>query len=159
MKPDVALVAKPLGGGLPVGAILGNRKVADVFAFGAHGTTFGGNPVACAAGIVVLDEIMENGLMENAGVVGAYLKQKLLELKQEFSDLIADVRGLGLMLGIELTQDGSPFVLKALENHMLINCTNNVVLRFLPPFIITHREADSLLEVLRKIFKDRVAGS
>ncbi len=159
VKPDVALVAKPLGGGLPVGAILGNRKVADVFAFGAHGTTFGGNPVACAAGIVVLDEIMENGLMENAGVVGAYLKQKLLELKQEFSDLIADVRGLGLMLGIELTQDGSPFVLKALENHMLINCTNNVVLRFLPPFIITHREADSLLEVLRKIFKDRVAGS
>jgi len=159
VRPDVTVVAKPLGGGLPVGAILGSKKVAGVFTYGAHGTTFGGNPVACAAGVVVLDEIMEGGMMENAKTIGAYLKEQLYELKEEFSDLIADVRGLGLMLGIELTQDGNPFVQKALDHHVLINCTHNVVLRFLPPLIITQREADLLVKVLRLIFEESTAVS
>jgi len=159
VRPDVTVVAKPLGGGLPVGAILGSKKVAGVFTYGTHGTTFGGNPVACAAGVVVLDEIMEGGMMENAKTIGAYLKEQLYELKEEFSDLIADVRGLGLMLGIELTQDGNPFVQKALDHHVLINCTHNVVLRFLPPLIITQREADLLVKVLRLIFEESTAVS
>lgn len=149
VKPDIVVVAKPLGGGLPIGAILGNEVVANVFEPGVHGTTFGGNPVACAAGIAVLREIMEQGLMQNAERMGQLLKSKFLELQHEFPALIREVRGYGLMLGIDLTRDADPVVNAMRERHILINGTNQTVLRFLPPLIINEKHIDETIAALR----------
>ncbi|MBM2840881.1 MAG: argD [Bacteroidetes bacterium] len=107
LKPDIVVIAKALGGGLPLGAFMGREKLADVFSPGAHGTTFGGNPVACAAGLATVREILHGGVMENAATMGGYLMDRLNELKTSFPDLIADVRGKGLMVGLELTFDGA----------------------------------------------------
>lgn len=158
-RPDVVVVAKPLGGGLPLGAILGSEKVAETFTVGSHGTTFGGNPVACAAGVATLDQIVEKGAMANAASVGEYLRSRFEDLMREYPGLIREVRGRGMMLGIDLTVDGTPFVEKLLERRILINCTNNTVLRFLPPFILTASEADTALFALREVIREYVQAS
>ena len=152
VTPDIVVVAKPLGGGLPLGAILGNAAVANVLEPGVHGTTFGGNPVACAAGIAVLEEIMDHGLINNAEKMGNVLTSRLLELKAQFPKLVTDVRGYGLMVGMELTRDGEPIVTALRERGILLNCTNQNVLRFLPPLIITEKEIIETTEALRSIF-------
>ena len=151
-QPDIVLIAKPIGGGLPLGAILGNKEVEDVLQPGNHGTTFGGNPVACAAGIVVLNEIFKNGIMENALMVGVYFKLKLIELKSKFPGHIKEIRGKGLMLGVELTHDGDTIVTIMRENGVLINCTNKNVLRFLPPLIIRKEHIDKTIVELENAF-------
>jgi acetylornithine/N-succinyldiaminopimelate aminotransferase len=148
--PDIVVIAKAIGGGLPLGAFLGNERVADVLTYGAHGTTFGGNPVACAAGVAVCQEVIDNGLMQRAGEIGEYLKGQFQGLKAEFPRLVKDVRGLGCMLGIELVQDGQPVVDKLQDMGYLVNCTHITVLRFLPPFIVTEGECDALVGALRK---------
>ncbi len=155
-RPDVVVVAKPLGGGLPLGAILGSERVAETFSIGAHGTTFGGNPVACAAGVATLEQIVEKGAMANAASVGEYLKSRFEDLKHEYPDLIREVRGRGMMLGIDLTVEGTPFVDKLLQRRILINCTNTTVLRFLPPYVLTTKEADSALFALREVIQEYV---
>ena len=144
--PDIVLIAKPIGGGLPLGAILGNKEVEDVLQPGNHGTTFGGNPVACAAGIVVLHEILNNSVMENAWKVGEYFKSKLIELKAKFPKHIKKIRGKGLMIGVELAHEGEIIVTAMRENGVLINCTNKNVLRFLPPLIIKEKHVDMTIE-------------
>lgn len=154
IQPDIVVVAKPIGGGLPLGAILGNETVADVLEPGVHGTTFGGNPVACAAGIAVLEEIMENGLMTNAERMGSLLKSKLLDLQKEFPTLVKEVRGYGLMLGMELTQEGESLVTAMREKKILINCTNQNVLRFLPPLIINEQHVMETVTSLREVFQN-----
>lgn len=151
--PDIAVVAKPLGGGLPLGAFLGSEKVADVFTYGIHGTTFGGNPVACAAGIALINEIIENNLIDHAKNMGEYFKLKLKELKLKYPSLIKDIRGKGLMLGIELNRNCEDVVSKMLDNKVLINCTNNNVIRLLPPLIITKDEIDIAIEKFDLVFK------
>src|SRR5437667_7985322 len=108
INPDVVIIAKPLGGGLPLGAILGNEEVGEVLTPGTHGTTFGGNPVACAAGIVFITQIIEKGVMENAKKMGESFKSKLLELKNKYPSHVKEVRGKGLMLGMELNYEGEP---------------------------------------------------
>ena len=152
-SPDIVVVAKPLGGGLPLGAILGSAPLAKVLEPGVHGTTFGGNPVACAAGIVVLHEIMENGVMDNAATMGSILKAKLRELKKEFPSIIKEVRGYGLMLGMELAREGDSIVTALREKGILLNCTNQNVLRFLPPLIISEQHIDETVTVLREILR------
>src|SRR5262249_21637094 len=107
--------------------------VADTLQPGVHGTTFGGNPVACAAGIAVLREIMERGLMKNAEAMGGSLRRALLGLQTEFPSLVKEVRGYGLMLGMELTREGDTVVAALREKGVLLNCTGVNVLRFLPP--------------------------
>ncbi len=154
--PDIVTLAKPIGGGLPLGAILGNEKVSDVLTPGTHGTTFGGNPVACAAGVAVLEEIIRGDLMRNAIELGNHLKSAFEEMKRDFPSLIVEVRGLGLMLGIELKKDGNPIVEKMRDCRVLINCTSKNVLRFLPPLIITRTEADKAIGELRKVFQSEV---
>jgi acetylornithine/N-succinyldiaminopimelate aminotransferase len=151
--PDIVVIAKPLGGGLPLGAFLGNKKVADVFTYGVHGTTFGGNPVACAAGLATVKEILDNGVMENAARVGEYLKQKIDNLKIKYPKLIREVRGKGLMLGIELTFEGEPVVAEMLNRNVLVNCTNLNVIRLLPPLILSENEADFAIEQLEDVLK------
>ncbi len=152
VQPDVVVIAKPLGGGLPLGAILGSETVAETFSPGVHGTTFGGNPVACAAGFAALREIFERGIMKNADTVGTFFKSELLKLKDEFPSLIKEVRGTGMMLGVELTFDGESIVTAMREKLILINCTAQTVLRFLPPLIIQEQHVTETVSALRDIF-------
>lgn len=151
VDPDIVVVAKAIGGGLPLGAFLGNKRVADVLTYGAHGTTFGGNPVACAAGIAVLTEILDGGLMARAKETGDYLKGAFLKIQKEFPAQVREVRGHGCMLGVDLTFDGQPVVDQLQERGFLVNCTHQTVLRFLPPFIITKDQCDLLVKALREI--------
>ncbi len=149
--PDVVVLAKAIGGGLPLGAFLGSERVADVFTPGSHGTTFGGNPVACAAGLATLQEILDNGVQENAGAVGTYLKNRFEELQQRFPGYIAEVRGKGLMLGVDLTFDGSGIVEQLLQARVLVNLTSGTVLRWLPPLILKKSEADAAVAALTDV--------
>jgi acetylornithine aminotransferase len=153
IKPDIVVIAKAIGGGLPLGVILGNDKVVDVLSYGGHGTTFGGNPVACAAGCAVMEEVVNNGLMRHAGSIGEYLKSKAIELQKQFPAIVKEVRGLGCMLGIDLDRDGQPIVDELRNRGLLINCTNTTVLRLVPPYIIKQEQCDQLMFELRSVFR------
>lgn len=150
--PDILTLAKPLGGGLPLGAMLARDKFAGAFSPGNHASTFGGNPVACAAGIAVIETIMEENLLENAAVMGDYLFRKLNLLKEE-NPFIAEIRGRGLMIGMELTLGGAEIVSQCLENGLLINCTAGNFVRFLPALIVTRDEIDEAVSILSSVFK------
>ncbi len=154
IEPDIVVVAKPIGGGLPLGAILGNTAVADVLEPGVHGTTFGGNPVACAAGIVVMHEIIDGGLMENANRLGTIFFEKLKSLQNEFPDLVKEVRGFGLMAGMELTREGDSIVKTIRDKGILVNCTSQTVLRFLPPLIINEHHIEETIATLKETFRN-----
>ncbi len=151
VRPDIVVIAKAIGGGLPLGAFLGNERVADTLTYGAHGTTFGGNPVACAAGSAVLEEVLDRGLMKQAGDIGNYLKAEFGNLKDECPSLVKEVRGHGCMLGMELRQDGQPVVDQLQDRGFLVNCTHQTVLRFLPPYIVTKEHCDELLQNLKQV--------
>ncbi len=150
LHPDIVLLAKPLGGGLPLAAVLGGPRVESVLQPGMHGTTFGGNPVACAAGIVVLQEIMENGLMERAGRMGTILISSLHELSRKFPRIVREVRGYGLMIGMELTMACDPIVSALRDRRILLNCTDTTVLRFLPPLVIEEEHVTRTVTALRE---------
>jgi acetylornithine/N-succinyldiaminopimelate aminotransferase len=155
-SPDIVVMAKPIGGGLPLGAILVTEAVASVIEPGMHGTTFGGNPVACAAGSVVVREIMENGLMNHARAMGEVLQGRLIDLQHQFPSLVREVRGFGLMVGMELSTEGDP-VVTALrtEKRILLNCTDKTVLRFVPPLIVQREHIDETADALRDIFRSQ----
>ena len=155
VKPDIVVLAKAIGGGLPLGAILGNGRVADVFTGGSHGTTFGGNPVACAAGCAVLDEIIEKKLMNKASDIGVSLKSKALDLQLDYPRRIKEVRGMGCMIGIELFEDAQPLVDELLLRGFLANCTNKTVLRLLPPFLVEEEQCVALMSEIRSIFQTK----
>ena len=151
VAPDVVTLAKPIGGGLPLGAILAREEVAAVLEPGMHGTTFGGNPVACAAGAAVLDEIEEKKLIGRAALLGEKLKEGLCGLAREFPGLIREVRGYGLMVGAELDRSGDGITGAMMEKGILINCTDTTVLRFLPPLIIEGSHIDETISTLRGV--------
>lgn len=153
-KPDIGLAAKAIGGGLPLGAMLVDKKLENVFSQGSHGTTFGGNPVSCVAGKVVLEEIFENGLLENVFSLGNYFKEQLVIVQKKYPDKINEVRGKGFMLGVALKFPGKPVADEMLNRKILINCTNENVIRLLPPLIINKEHIDLFL----KEFED-VVGS
>ena len=146
--PDIVTLAKGLGGGVPIGAFIASNKVASVFKSGDHGSTFGGNPLASAAGNAVLAIIEEEGLLENAKKVGNYLEKGLLVLQAKYPKLITQVRGKGLMLGVQLTVPGRDIVNSCLEKGVIINCTAGDVLRFVPPLNIENVHVDEVLAVL-----------
>lgn len=152
-SPDIVILAKPIGGGFPLGAILGNTCVAETFTYGVHGTTFGGNPVACAAGLVVLEEVLDRGLMRHAEEIGVYLISRLSQLKKDFPTVIAEVRGFGCMIGVELTMDGQPIVEEMQRKGVLVNCTNVNVLRLVPPLIVTKEQCDEFMLNLRSVLE------
>ncbi|HWA06810.1 MAG TPA: acetylornithine/succinylornithine family transaminase [Ignavibacteria bacterium] len=141
LDADLIIMAKGIGGGLPLGAIAGSKRVENVFTYGEHGSTFGGNPVAAASGLVVMEEL-EQGLMQKNRINGEILINKLNSIKQKFSDKIKEVRGLGLMIGVELTSPGQPVVDELIKRNVLVNCTNENVIRLLPPYIITETEIE-----------------
>ena len=154
VEPDIMTLAKPLGGGLPLGAMLAREEVAAAFQPGNHASTFGGNPVACAAGVAVMETILEENLLENAENVGNYLLQRLRELKQRYG-FIVDVRGRGLMSGMELSFQGKEIAGECLKRGLLINCTAETFIRFLPPLIVTREEIDEGIEILDTVLKEK----
>ncbi len=152
--PDVMTVAKGLAGGLPIGAVLATEEVAKGFVPGDHGSTFGGNPVACAAALAVLTVLQEEQLVENAALVGKYFRERLQSL-QEKSTKAVEVRGLGLMLALELEgADARELVLRCLERGFLVNNIGERILRFLPPLSVSTREVGGLIEVLEELLAD-----
>lgn len=151
VKPDIVTLAKGLAGGVPIGAFIVTDEVAAAFHPGDHGTTFGGNPLACAAANFVLATIAADHLLENTQEVGAYLKAKLEGFQKKYPALITEVRGLGLMLGVQLTKPGREIVDECLKYGAIINCTAGDVLRFVPPLIITKANVDELIVILDKV--------
>jgi acetylornithine aminotransferase/acetylornithine/N-succinyldiaminopimelate aminotransferase len=145
--PDIVIVAKPLAGGLPLGAFLAREEFAVSFSPGLHGSTFGGGPLTCATGLTFLETVEKKKLLANVRARGAELKAGLLKMSKKF-DFIRDVRGEGLMLGVDLDVEGAPYVAEALKQGLLINCTHDHILRLLPPFILT---AQQVKEGLSKI--------
>ncbi len=153
VEPDIITLAKALGGGFPIGAMVANKKCSSTFSPGDHASTFGGNPLACSAGIATINYILNNSILESVRRVGNYFKEKLIELSYRFP-FIKEVRGLGLMLGMELSIEGRKIVEKCQEYGLLINCVGENILRFLPPLIITEREIDEALIILEKTFSE-----
>ncbi len=152
IEPDIMTLAKALGNGLPIGAMLAKEEIAKAFVPGCHGSTYGGNPIACAAALAVA-EVMEDGkILENCRERGRYFKKKLEWLKTRHK-CIEEVRGRGLMLAVKLSMEGADIVKKALEKGFLIECIQTNVLRFVPPLIIVEKEIDSLVQVLDNILK------
>lgn len=151
VKPDIVTLAKGLAGGVPIGAFMATDKVGNAFHAGDHGSTFGGNPLACAASCVVLDALIDGNLMENAKEIGAYLQSKFEEYKAKYPNLIKEVRGRGLILGMELTRPGREIANECLDYGAIINCTAGNVLRFVPPLNITKAHVDELISVLDKV--------
>lgn len=149
IQPDIITLAKGLGGGVAIGAMLATDKVAAAFQPGNHASTFGGNPLACAAAIATLETLIEDGfILDQCRRMGSYLVNGLTELKAEHTNLITDIRGIGLLAGIELAREGSPVVKSCMERGLLINCTSGNVLRFMPPLIVQEKEIDNMLEIL-----------
>lgn len=153
VTPDIMTLAKALGGGLPAGAMLAGSKVAASFTPGSHASTFGGNPVAMAAGVAVMRELTENGILENCRKVGTYFLNQLESLHMRYPTLIRQVRGKGLIIGMELATDGRQIVAKCLKKGIIINCTLDRILRFLPPLIIKKSDVDRCVDVLNSVLR------
>ena len=149
-KPDIVLIAKPLAAGLPLGAILTTEDVASRVSPGMHGTTFGGGPLACAVALEFLNIVEDEKLLENIRLRGAELHEGLTKLAAKFG-FIRAIRGEGLMIGVELSIEGAPFVSEALRRGLLINCTHDFTLRLLPPFIITRAQVREFLRLFELV--------
>ena len=151
--PDIMTLAKGLGGGFPIGALLATDKVSAVFKPGTHASTFGGNPLACAAAIATLEAILEDGfVLDHCNRTGEYFAERLNQIK-EYHHQIVEVRGKGLLIGVELTRDGMPIVKACLDKGLLINCTGGGnVLRFTPPLIVETKDIEVLIEALEELF-------
>src|SRR6185295_6680726 len=149
MQPDMVALAKPLGLGIPLGAVILNEKVAAAIQAGQHGTTFGGGPLACRASLEYFNTLEEENMLERVRKVGAYFKSRLEELKD--LPVVKDVRGEGLMLAVELTISGKEIVKELLQQGFIFNCTHDTVLRLLPPFIITEKQIDKFVRALRPV--------
>ena len=156
VTPDIVTLAKGLAGGVPIGAFIVTEKVAAAFHAGDHGSTFGGNPLACAAANVVLDAVANDHFLAGVRDVGTHFKQALMDLQSKYPAHIAEVRGAGLILGMEMqrNEDAAAIARRMLEQGVIINCTAGNVLRFIPPLIFTKNEVDELIRVLDRCILD-----
>jgi acetylornithine/N-succinyldiaminopimelate aminotransferase len=150
ITPDVMTLAKALGGGLPIGAVIAKKEWGDILTPGTHASTFGGGPVICRAALGVLNAMQKEKILSNCQSMGKYLLEKLILLKNS-CPLIKEVRGLGLMLGVELNIEGKAIVQKALERGLLINCTHDNVLRLMPALNVTKKEIDQAVNILKNV--------
>jgi len=153
VEPDLLTLAKSLAGGVPIGALLIKKEVADSFKPGDHASTFGGNPLASAAGVAALTAILEEGMLENCQKMGDYFLSEFWKVEEKFP-FVKEVRGKGLILGMELKIEGGPIVKEMLKKKILINCTMGNVLRFLPPLIVTKEEIDRVVKALEEVFSN-----
>ncbi|AKX95140.1 acetylornithine aminotransferase [Moorella thermoacetica] len=149
VEPDILTLAKALAGGVPIGAMLAKERAASAFAPGDHASTFGGNPLATAAGVAAFKALLQEGLVENARVLGQYFYQQLEGLVREFPQLI-EVRGRGLLLGVEIDGPAGEVVAACQERGLLINSLHGHVLRFLPPLIVTREDIDRAVTILKE---------
>jgi acetylornithine/N-succinyldiaminopimelate aminotransferase len=152
--PDIMTMAKALGGGVAIGAMMAKEKIAASLTPGKHASTFGGNALACAAAIAVIDAIEQENLLQNAAQLGQYTKDKLSQLKQKRS-IIESVRGIGLMIGVQLTSPCAQIVVSCLQRGLRINCTNENVLRLMPPMIATRNHIDQAIDILDNVLVEK----
>lgn len=150
VKPDILTFAKGIGGGFPVAGFAVPERLAHVFKPGDHGGTFGGNPLACAAVYATLTTIKSEGLVDKVAEKGEYFKNELRKLQEKYPDKVTDVRGCGLMLGMEVAGEGKPIVESCLANNVIVNCTAGNVIRIVPPLIISREEIDIVVAALDK---------
>ena len=156
VHPDIMTLAKALGGGVPIGACLATDSVAKAFSPGSHASTFGGNPLACAAGLAVCRALLEGHVLDHARRMGEYFSKGLADCKARHR-VVREVRGIGLLQGLELAMDAKAVVSECLARGILINATGEHVLRFVPPLIITQLEIDRLLDTLAQIFSTQAS--
>lgn len=154
VRPDILCVAKPLGLGVPLGGFIVSEKAADGLQPGDHGSTFGGGPLACRLSLEFMEMLQEGSLMERVTEVGAYFRKELVKIQTSHPQLLKDVRGLGLMIGAELTFSGKNVIAKMLDRGFLMNCTHDTVIRFLPPYIIRKAEIRAMLAALEEVIID-----
>ena len=157
IKPDIVTLAKGLAGGVPIGAFICTEEVAKAFKPGDHGTTFGGNPLACAAANVVLDTVPNEKFLAHVEEVGAYFKDKLIGLQKKYPTQISEIRGEGLILGAQLDKpkrSGVEIVNECMKRGAIINCTVGTVLRFIPPLIITREQVDEVINILDSVLEE-----
>lgn len=152
VEPDIFTSAKGLGGGFPIGAMLAKDEVAQYFQPGDHASTFGGNPLACAAALATIETLINQDVLANVEKVGAYLEDKLKSLAHKFP-FITEIRGKGLMLGAQLDREGKDIVARCLDKGLLINCANGNVLRFVPPLNITELHVDEAVSILKEVLE------
>lgn len=153
VTPDIMTLAKALAGGAPIGCMLAKEEVAASFGPGTHGSTFGGNPLVTAAGVATVRAIFAEGILENTIEMGEYLMGRLEQLKKKFP-MIIEVRGIGLMIGMELSVPAGEIVARALTQGLLLNVAQDTVLRFVPPLIVTSVEIDEMLQILEGILAE-----
>jgi len=153
IEPDIMTMAKALGGGVAIGAMMAKEEIAAVLVPGKHASTFGGNALACVAAVAVIEAIEEDKLLENAEKVGRYTKDKLEQLKQKYP-VIDHVRGVGLMIGVQLTSPCTKIVDKCLEKGLRINCTNEMILRFMPAMITSKSQIDEAVDILGSVLSE-----
>ncbi len=153
--PDAMTLAKSLGGGIPIGALVTTERIADLLTPGTHASTFGGSPIVCAAGLAVFKAIKKEKLLKNATEMGNYLLKKLNILKQKY-DIIKEVKGLGLMVGVELTIEGKHIVEACFEKGLLINCTQGNILRLMPALNVKKKDIDKMIKILKDVLTNAV---
>jgi acetylornithine/N-succinyldiaminopimelate aminotransferase len=153
IEPDIITMAKALGGGTAIGAMMAKAQIAACLVPGKHASTFGGNCLACAAGIATIEAIEEGNLLQHAAEMGRYAQEKLRSLKEKYS-AIDHVRGIGLMIGIQLTRPGAQIVSKCLEKGLRINCTHDTVIRFMPPMIVTKEQIDEAVGIFESVLSE-----
>jgi len=152
ITPDIITLGKGLGNGVPIGAMLASERVAEAFGIGAHGTTFGGNALTCAAGVAVIDTLLGDRVLAHCAASGEYLRERLRRMQGELP-IIRNVRGHGLLVGVELAEPGAAVVERCREAGLLLNCTAEKVLRFSPPLIVSREEIDAGLAIVEKVLR------
>jgi acetylornithine/N-succinyldiaminopimelate aminotransferase len=153
VKPDIVPIAKGIGGGYPLGAVLMNKKAASGMTPGTHGSTFGGNPLAMAVGNAVLDQIFKKGFLNNVKKISQYFHQELNKLKQQYPKIIKEVRGVGLFIGLQLFTDQTKFIQKLLDNKLLTIRAGENVIRILPPLTVNKKEINLAVNILKRVCK------
>ena len=154
IKPDIVPIAKGIGGGFPIGAVLMSKKTASGMVPGTHGSTFGGNPNACSVGLAVMDQIFKKGFLKNVQKISKYFHSELNKIKNEYPKIIKEVRGVGLLIGLQLFNDLTMFIKKLMDNKLLtIRAAENVI-RILPPLNVKKNEIDLAIKIIRKVCKE-----
>jgi len=154
VKPDIVPIAKGIGGGFPIGAVLMSKKVASGMTPGTHGSTFGGNPLAMSIGNAVLDQIFKKGFLKNVQKISKYFHSELKKIQNEYPKIIKDIRGVGLLIGLQLFHDQTKFIQKLVDNDFLTIRAGENVIRLLPPLTVKKKEIDLAIKIIKKVCKE-----
>jgi len=154
VKPDIVPIAKGIGGGFPLAAVLMNKKAASGMIPGTHGSTFGGNPLAMSVGNAVLDQIFKKGFLNNVQKISRYFHYVLKKIQKEYPKIIKEVRGVGLLIGLQLYKDQSKFIQKLMDNNLLTIKAGENVIRILPPLTVKKKEIDLAIKIIKKVCKE-----